>query len=207
MRERELLDERLAVAARREIGARPGDRLRAVEADDSAHDAVEQFVRAHAIDARRRFARKGLALADGALAERIAVEEGGGAVEQLEPLRMIEGVVEPAERIAIFVAVLRGREVERVARLDQHLGGADLQHVENLARSLTGEQQAGDVLELGRLVLVERRVEQRLRLGERERFAVLQKRQFFLGGAGIGDGGYFLFLDVMGDAVARHFVR
>ena len=86
MRERELLDERLAVAARREIGARPGDRLRAVEADDSAHDAVEQFVRAHAIDARRRFARKGLALADGALAERIAVEEGGGAVEQLSAI-------------------------------------------------------------------------------------------------------------------------
>ena len=50
------------------------------------------------------------------------VEEHRADIEQLEALRMIEAVVEPTERAAVFVAMLRQREVGRVSGLEHDLG-------------------------------------------------------------------------------------
>src|SRR6201999_4269900 len=95
--------------------------------------------RAHALGAGRKLGDAGLAIADIPLMKGVAVEERGGRVQQFQPLRMLEGIVEPAERVAIFVAVLRNREVETVLRLQQYLRCADLQDIEDLARPFARE--------------------------------------------------------------------
>ena len=77
---------------------------------------------------------------------------------------MLEVVVEPAERVEILVAMLRDREVERVLRLEQDLSGADLEDIEDLARSLAGQQQAAQGFLMLRLVSMEHDVEERRRL-------------------------------------------
>src|SRR5580700_10418575 len=102
----------------------------------------------------------------------VAVEERGGRVQQLQALRMLEGIVEPAERVAVFVAVLRNREVQAVLRLEQYLCGADLQNVEDLARPLAREQKPAQLLEIGWLVLMQHDVEEGLRLGRGQRLGV-----------------------------------
>ena len=119
---------------------------------------------------------------------------------------MLEVVVEPAERVEILVAMLRDREVERVLRLEQDLSGADLEDVEDLARSLAGQQQAAQGFLMVRLVSMEHDLEERRRLVLRQRHRVAQDCSLLRRAAAVGDCRYLLLLDVVGDAVARHLV-
>ena len=119
---------------------------------------------------------------------------------------MLEGIVEPAERVAVFVAVLRNGEVEAVLRLEQHLCGADLQNVEDLARPFAREQQPAQLLKIGRLVLTQHDFEECLRLGRGQRLGICKQCQFPRRGARVGDCRDFLLLEVVGNAVARHLV-
>src|SRR5580704_11583444 len=127
-------------------------------------------------------------------------------VQPLQALRMLEGIVEPAERVAVFVAVLRNGEVEAVLRLEQHLCGADLQNVEDLARPFAREQQPAQLLKIGRLVLTQHDFEECLRLGRGQRLGICEQCQFPGRGARVGDCRDFLLLEVVGNAVARHLV-
>ena len=62
--------------------------------------------------------RGGMQIAGQLLVPGGLVEIGGGEIEQLQPLRMLERVPEPAQRVAVLVAMLRQGEVELVVRLD-----------------------------------------------------------------------------------------
>ena len=81
-----------------------------------------------------------------------AIDEERGDEEQLQPVRMLERVVEPADRVAVLVAVLRHRVVVRFAGLEDDLRRGDLDGVEDAAR-------APPALEQGhfRLVLIDAR--------------------------------------------------
>src|SRR5262249_1829808 len=147
-------------AAGLEIGAGPGDRLRAVEGDGGGDDALEDLSRALAAGAGRQAAAHLAAVADLAGVPGGSVGIGGRDVEQLEALAMLEGVVEPAEGVQILIAVLRDREVERVVGLEQDLSAADLEHVEDLAWALTGEQQPAQRLLDAGLLAVQHDVEE-----------------------------------------------
>jgi hypothetical protein len=107
---------------------------------------------------------------------------------------MLEGIVEPAERIAVFVAVLRNGEVEAVLRLEQHLSGADLQNIEDLARPFAGEQQGAQRLEIGRLVLMQHDFEECFRFGRGQRLGIRKQCRFHGRGARVGDCRDFLLL-------------
>ena len=61
---------------------------------------------------------------------------------------MLEGVIEPAQRVAVFVAVLRDGEVGTVLGLEQHLRCAELKHIEDLARPSARKQQPAQVRNL-----------------------------------------------------------
>src|SRR5262249_4776980 len=136
-----------------------------IERDGGGDGALQQLRSAHALSAGRKLGDTGLAIADIPLMPGVAVEERGGRVQEFQALRVLEVVVEPAERVAVLVAWWRNGEVEAVLRLQQDLRGADLQDVENLARSLAGKQQPAQRLEMIRLVLMQHDIEEGLRLG------------------------------------------
>src|ERR1700730_9440881 len=108
--QRQLLHQGLALAIALEIRPGPGDGLRSVECDNGTNRALQQLRRAHALGAGRKLGHTGLSIADIALMKGVAVEERGGRVQQLQPLRMLEGIVEPAKGVAVFVTMLRNRE-------------------------------------------------------------------------------------------------
>ena len=65
-----------------------------------------------------------------------ATEKRGRDEHQLDPLVVVEGVGEPAQRVAVLIAVLRHGKVGRMAGFQYDLGGADLDHVDQMADRL-----------------------------------------------------------------------
>ena len=114
---------------------RPGPSRRAL----GASRAMQRGLDARRHVARRRGRRRspasrccgGVQIAGQLLVPGGLVEIGGGEIEQLQPLRMLELVPEPAQRVAVLVAMLRQGEVEFVVRLEHDLGDADLDRVED----------------------------------------------------------------------------
>ena len=93
-------------------------------------------------------------------------------------MRVRERVVEPLERVRVLEAVVRHREVRRAADRQHHPRRRDLDRVEDLARILAGQQQRGDLVDVGGLGLLEERLLQALRLGGRQRRRVGQQARF-----------------------------
>ena len=83
-------------------------------------------------------------------------------------MRVLEGIIEPPERIAVLEAVLRHREVVRVARLEDHLRRGDLDRIEDPPRSPARLEQRHQRLDDGGLPLADDRVDQHRLLGRGE---------------------------------------
>ena len=171
-----------------ERGLDPAQRLGRVERHAGRLDAARDRLGVEAADGLRLDARR-REVAGQLLVPGVLVEIGGGEIEQLQPLRMLERVPEPALRVDVFVAVLRQGEVELVVGLDRDRGGADLDGVEERARALAGLQERREVGQLGGLGLAKDDLDQRLGLpGVERRLVVGQDRALLLGRAAVGHG-------------------
>src|SRR6185503_18448788 len=162
--QRQLLDERRLVGATLEISAGPPQRLWPIKCGNRGDDAFHELRRSHRVCARRLPRLPFATVARLAGMPGVPIEVGGGDIEQLEALRMLEVVIEPAESIEILVAMLRDGEIERVLCLEQDLSRADLEDIEDLARSLAGHQQVAQRFLMLWLVSMEYDVEERHRL-------------------------------------------
>ena len=95
---------------------------------------------------------------------------------------VVEAVEEPAEGVGVFGAVLRHREVARVARFENELGGRELEHIDDLAPALARQQECADRLNVGGLRRTRERVKQHPGFGGRQRRLVREQaalgRQF-----------------------------
>src|SRR5690606_14719212 len=120
---------------------------------------------------------------------------------------MVERIVEPAERVQIFVAMLGDGEVQYIVRLQKYLCAADLQNVEDLARPLAGKEQAAKGVLDSRLLAVHDDFEEELGLDFRKRLGLPEDCRFLWGRAAVGNGRDLLFLDVVRNAVTGHLVR
>src|SRR5260370_1244007 len=97
--------------------------------------------------------RHGLHLADILLMPRGAVDERARDEEEPQAPRMVEVIVEPAESVAVFVAMHRHREVVGVARLEHDLSYGELHYVDDSPWVLPRLQKRADALDIARPAL------------------------------------------------------
>ena len=154
------LDEGGPIVAGLEVGGRPVDRLEGAQSHEGVVEPLEELVGRHGLRAAR-----GLDL-DGAVVRRVhlvmrgAVHEGRGHEEELEPVRVLEAVEEPPHVVAVLVAVLGHGVAVGIPRLEDELGGAELDGVDDLAQSLARSQERHDQIDVAGLLAAQERFEE-----------------------------------------------
>src|SRR5262245_3194249 len=165
---REGLHQRAAVGAGAQVRGRPVHGLEGAEAVERAVQTPQQLGRGERVGALGRLDLHRVVAGRVFLVVRGPGDEGGGHEQELEAVRVLEGVEEPAHRVAVFVAVLRHRVRVGIAGLHDELGGGELDGVDDLAMTLARLEQGHDQIDEGRLLPAEDRVLQRQRLHRSE---------------------------------------
>src|SRR5216683_207 len=135
-----------------------------------------------------------------------AVDERARDEEEPQAPRMVEVIAEPAESVAVFVAMHRHGEVDRIARLEHDLPYGELHYVDDSPWVLPRLQKRADALDVGRLALPKQSVDQVRLLFCVEGARVLEQRALFPGNAAVGNRVQHLALDEHLRRVAGHFV-
>src|SRR5215472_6681711 len=132
--QRKPLHEHRAIFAAVDIGFGPGYRCRWVERCKRRLQPFDNLASAHPVGAAWRTDRVRFEPPAVSLVPRGLIDHRSCDVEQFEPLRVLEIVVEPAECVAILVGVLRHREVARALGLQDDLSTGQLDRVDDAAR-------------------------------------------------------------------------
>ena len=152
-----------------QVGRREIDGLVRTQGQQRALQLGQQAVGRPRLRARRRDDRAGAVVGRVPLVLGGVLDERGGDEQQLEAVRMLEGVVEPGQRVAVLVAVLRHGEVVRRAGLQDVLRGGDLDGVEDPPRRPAAAQARDQRLDHGELAAAGDRVHEHRLLGRAER--------------------------------------
>ncbi len=158
---RQGLDEGRAVGARAQVGRGPVHRLERPQAVERRVEPLQDLGRGEGVRSLGRDHLHRMVAGRVLLVVRGAVHEGAGHEEELETVRVREGVEEPAHRVAVLVAVLGHRVAVGIAGLHDELGGRELDGVDDLAVAARGLEQADDEVDPARLLAAQQRLLQR----------------------------------------------
>ena len=154
------LDEGGPIVAGLEVGGRPVDRLEGAQSHEGVVEPLEELVGRHGLRAARGIDLDGAVVRRVHLVMRGAVHEGRGHEEELEAVRVLEAVEEPPHVVAVLVAVLGHGVAVGIPRLEDELGGAELDGVDDLAQSLARSQERHDQIDVAGLLAAQERFEE-----------------------------------------------
>src|SRR5438093_743222 len=175
-RGRQGLHEQRAVVAGLQVRGGQIHRLVGAKREQRLLQLLEKLARRPRLGGGRRHDRAppvagGIGLVLGA-----SIDEERGDEQKLQAVRVLERVVEPADRVAVLVAVLRHRVVVGLAGLENDLGRRDLDCVEDAARAPAGFEQGHQRVHDGELALAGDDVDQHRFFGRRERRGLGEQR-------------------------------
>ena len=178
--ERQGAHQGIAVVAAGKIGAHPGGAFGPALGDDGIVDAAQNLVRRQAVGTTRH-AVFGAAVAGRMLhPQGTLVDERTSHVEQLDAVRVVELVEEPAQRIGVLVAVVRHGEITVLLHLQDDPGGGRLDDVNDGLRVPAGQKQVRNGVDPRHVGLFVQRLNQLMRLLWRQRLVVRHQVGFRL---------------------------